>query len=747
VTTLASVGSEALRAAVEGGVFLLLGFLAAGLLQEFAPAARVAAWMGGRGLRSILAGVGVGAALPLCSCGVVPAAVALRRKGASREATLAFLISTPETGEESIALTWGLMGPFMALVRPAVACLTAVAGGLLLRGRDPGPDPEDPPPPEPAEHSHGADPFEARAAETRPGEPWGVRLRRALDYGFVRLMDELVFWLLLGFLITGILQALLPGDFFARYLPAGPVAILVMALVGVPIYICASASTPVAAALVAKGLSPGAALVFMLTGPATNAATLAVVARVFGRRFLAAYLGSIFGVAVAAGLAVDALVAWGVVGVAAAVPPDPETSGWGWVKTGGGAVLIALMVASAQRRGLRAGAHELADHFRALRLLLGGGPERRLVSPTVLGATALAVLVFFTLPRMALVVGPGERGLVRTLGRLGPAELPPGLHFVPPPPFARAQVVATAAARTVTVGFLAGLPFAAGDPAAVPSPRDPASPRDRGAPALPRSYPRLSQPFDPARNPRIPEGSYFVTGDENVVTVTAVFTYRVSDAARHELAAERPEAMLRAVGRAVLVEEIGRTTIDALYASGRAAVEVAAAARLSVADTLLAAGIAVEDVRLLYVHAPDEVHAAFRDVASAAEDRVTAQHRALADAEGIVRLARGESHRRVAEATARSRASVERARGEAEAFALLSREHARAREVTRTRLHLEAMERALPGRTKVVKPAPGRAPAFELWITPRDGAYPLPPRPGVPGVPASPEDDGEADPP
>jgi uncharacterized membrane protein YraQ (UPF0718 family) len=301
---LSGIFAETTRAVAEAAPFLLVGLLAAGLLHEFLDTSRIVSALGGRDLRSILAATFLGAPLPLCSCGVLPAALSLHRKGASREATVAFLITTPETGIDSIALTYGLLGPFMAIARPLAAIATGIAAGMLSRLQPPTADVADAgdgPSGKPHAPVHDDQVKKAKAG-TRPTR---LRLRSAARYAFGPLLDDLTFWLLVAFVLTGILAAALPGEFFARFLPPGMLSFVVMAILGVPTYVCASASTPLAAAMIAKGLNPGAALVFMLTGPATNASTIAIVARLFGRRFVGTYLAAIFGMAVAAGLAVN----------------------------------------------------------------------------------------------------------------------------------------------------------------------------------------------------------------------------------------------------------------------------------------------------------------------------------------------------------------------------------------------------------------------------------------------------------
>jgi membrane protease subunit HflK len=266
----------------------------------------------------------------------------------------------------------------------------------------------------------------------------------------------------------------------------------------------------------------------------------------------------------------------------------------------------------------------------------------------------------------------------------------------------RVDLVATSAVRTVEVGYRT-MP----DPGPLP--------------AAPPSFPAPTPGFGGPRTARILEGSSFIAGDETVVAVTAVIQYQVADAARYQLGIDRPDALLRGVARAALVEVVARTSIDALYSSARGEVEAAVLASLRSSPTVGAIGVRPLSLSLLYVHAPDDVHAAFRDVASAAEDRATIRNKALVEAEGAVRLARGEAARRVAEAESYRVQQVERARGNAAAFVPLAREDRRASAVTRDRLYLEAMERVLGRLPKLIKPGPRKAPGLELWVTPADG--------------------------
>jgi len=712
------VAVETLRALVQASPFVLLGLLVAGLLHEFLDTTRIVRALGGRDLRSILTATLLGAPLPLCSCGVLPAALSLRKKGASREATIAFLISTPETGADSIALTYGLLGPLMAVARPLAAILTGVLAGALSLLR---PEGQDIPLAGPDAHVHAVD-----TVATQEPRTLRARVFEAAHYGFVDLLDELAFWLLLAFVVTGVLSAALPSDFFQRYLPGGVLSLVVMAALGIPLYVCASASTPVAAAMVAKGLNPGAALVFMLTGPATNASTLAIVARLFGRRFAATYLGAIFAVALGAGVVVNLLA--GASWMPAPGPAVDESSLWAWVQTAAALALAALMFRSLKRTGLRAGVAELVGHMRALgevprTIEWGGLPWKSGLRIT------LAVAGIVWLAQGVVVVGPGEEGLLRIFGLVKGSRLEPGLHFYWPPPIGRVDIVGVTAVRTIELGYMS-LP----EPGRVMS--------------VPRSYPPFLPSFGAARTTPIPEGSTYVAGDETVVMVAGVVQYRVSDSARYRFGVDHPENLIRAVARSTLVVAIAGTPIDAIYSSARGEVEARALASLRSSPTVAATGVAPLALRLLYVHAPDEVHWAFRDVASAAEDATTIRNKALVEAEGAVRLARGEAARLVAEAESYRVRQVEHARGNASAFVPLVAEDRRGGALMRDRLYLEAMERVLPRVPKVLKPDGRRLPGLELWIT-SGGVTNIPGLGGgsLPPVPQGPGQDDEENPP
>ena len=317
--------------------YLLLGFAVAGALSLLISARTVERHLGGPGFWPVFKAALFGVPLPLCSCGVIPVGASLHRKGASRGATVAFLISTPQTGVDSIMVTFSLLGLTFAVFRPVAALISGLLGGLLVaytvKGRGAsGTAASD----GPAAGSHnGTSAASADEDEDRP-KGWLARLRAAAVYGFVALPEDIGRSMLGGLIVAAIITAIVPKDFFTGVLSGGIVAMLVMMALGIPVYVCATASVPVAAALIARGVSPGVALVFLMTGPATNAATIATIWRTMGKKTAVLYLVSVAGTALASGLTLDYF--FTVTGAAA-----PHEMGWMLPKTASAAMAILLL--------------------------------------------------------------------------------------------------------------------------------------------------------------------------------------------------------------------------------------------------------------------------------------------------------------------------------------------------------------------------------------------------------------------
>ncbi len=344
MTILLNVFYEIWVLVCEMAPYLLLGFLLAGLMHEFVPKSLSQRYLSGRSMKSVLWAALFGVPLPLCSCGVIPTAMGLRREGAGKGATIAFLIATPQTGVDSIVATYSLMGLPFALIRPLVAMVTAVMGGWLVNAtgneilavRSPqkheeehhdcccGKHHEE-------KHSHGCcgkhheeehhDCCCGKHHEEKHshgcccGEHkrniWH-RLGGAMTYAFVEMMGDIGKWLLVGLAVAGIITALVPDTWFAVFQGNSLLSILFVLLLSIPMYLCATGSIPIAVALMLKGLTPGAALVLLMAGPACNAASIVLIRKELGWRTLLVYLSSLVLGAVVFGLAIDLLLpeAW-----------------------------------------------------------------------------------------------------------------------------------------------------------------------------------------------------------------------------------------------------------------------------------------------------------------------------------------------------------------------------------------------------------------------------------------------------
>lgn len=335
-----------LDVAAESAPYLFLGIAAAALLRAFVPEKRVYEVLGRDSFRSVLLASAIGVPLPLCSCSVIPAATALRQSGASRGATTSFLISTPETGVDSIGITYALMDPIMTIIRPVAAFVTALVTGAAV-GLLPA-STEASPPPEPGSDDGCCGSAGCGADADKPATGWRESVVDGFRYAFGPLLEDLAPWLVVGFVLAALLAVAVPDGMLAN-IPSGWISSLVMMLIAAPLYVCAAAATPIAAALVLKGLDPGAALVFLLVGPATNITTILVVSRFMGNKVLAIYLAGVTTCALLFGVAVNAI--YSGLGInASAVMATVEHSGITPVQTVSVVALAALLAYHLSRR-------------------------------------------------------------------------------------------------------------------------------------------------------------------------------------------------------------------------------------------------------------------------------------------------------------------------------------------------------------------------------------------------------------
>lgn len=238
---------------------------------------------------------------------MLPAAASLKKQGANNGATTAFLISTPESGVDSIAITYALLDPLMTVARPVAAFFTAITAGITENLFHSMNDKDNIKVDLSCQVDGCCNGIDCSPDEHKQHHSFVEKLQAGLKFAVTDIWGDLAGWFFTGILLAGLITALVPSQLFVDYLGGGFSSMLIMLVLGIPLYICATASTPIAAAFILKGVSPGAALVFLLVGPATNITSLSVLFGLLGKRATAIYLLTLSVFAVVCGLILDQL--------------------------------------------------------------------------------------------------------------------------------------------------------------------------------------------------------------------------------------------------------------------------------------------------------------------------------------------------------------------------------------------------------------------------------------------------------
>lgn len=748
---------------------LLLGLFLAGLIHVLISRKAILKWLSDDSLSSVCTSAAVGVPVPLCSCSVVPVVAEMRKKGASRSSCVSFLITAPETGADSILVTHAFFGFVAAVVRPVVSFITAVVTGIfcigLIRDDDDaarrGAGHDHPHDEGPCEHDHADDGHDhahcdhghdhrahtplldsaddcyvslaqlkrmlrnwlrsvtQRTARTVGGarfaswvkpdfykpqadrlgshaqgedaaadpEADGLTLRKVarhvFRYGFVEVADDILFALLVGVALGGVLFLAIPDSLmaneYARWL-----SYPVMVIVGIPLYICASASTPIAAALVAKGLSPGAALIFLMTGPATNSGTIAIIVSQFGARFASIYVGGVIAVTTALGIAIDAaVIAWGLtLPVKLSGAESPAILVVEWL---GAIILIGMIVWRFRRGALKSGYQELVSNVRPVfRRLMQAGERVAGYRPTIGGIptgsllkwSAVTLLAALFLSTGLTAVGPSSVAYSRLFGKVVARDVPPGLHYLGPWPFFKIDKWPVRQVKSLV----------------------------------------NSTPYE------------FVTGDINLLSVTANIQYLVTDPYRYHYLIENPQQVLMGEFKEELREYVSVRGLDQLLNVQRASLEREVRDYLGMAGDpdRAVATVEVLKVNLLSIHPVEETMSAFREISSSQDDRERIITNAQKYLVSLVPKAHGNAAYEVAQASGEAFRNVTVATAESEAIQVVSDAARAAPDVLYNMLWREKLETALAGKEKIIVPNQRSLNQVALWKG-TEGEVALPP--------------------
>ncbi len=270
--------------------YLLLGFLFAGILHVLVPQQLFSKYLSKNNWTSVLYATLFGIPLPLCSCGVIPTAMALHKEGASKGSVISFLIATPQTGVDSIIATYSLLGLPFAIIRPIAAFFTSIFAGLVTNA-----------------FTSKEEPVKVAIQKNAEEQKlsFGQKIKRVFQYGYVEMMEDIGKMLLFGLIIAGLIAYFVPDNFFTIFKGNTLLTMLLVLVVAIPMNVCATGSIPIAIALMMKGMSPGTALVLLMAGPAANIASMMVIGKVLGKKTFVIYLITLVIGAIGCGLIMD----------------------------------------------------------------------------------------------------------------------------------------------------------------------------------------------------------------------------------------------------------------------------------------------------------------------------------------------------------------------------------------------------------------------------------------------------------
>jgi HflK protein len=668
----------------EAAIYILFGFTLAGLIRVFFRSSTIHTYLGKEKYKAIFRSSLFGIPLPLCSCSVLPTAMSLRKSGANKGATTSFLISTPEVGIDSIMLTYGLMGGVMAFFRPLAAFLTAVTAGLLIEYAEKGTEyvPAESTPEIEGDIEHEKD--GVKCADGEKALPKFQQMsysdmralwKESFGYAFGDLFHEISWWLVFGFVLSGIITVTIPDVVFTKFL-SGNFALFVMLIVGIPMYVCASSSTPIAAAMLIKGLSPGAAIVFLLAGPATNLGSIMILKKFLGKRTLAIYIATIVVMTLLFGFLINAFYPDHTFPVKEFFNPI-AAGNLSYIKLLASILLFSLIVRSFMKSAIP----KEWIHYNDFLYELTHFKFTKFNTTALIGLFVLAAYLSTCL----LIVQPGQLGFIRRFGKIERPNLTPGIYLHFPFPIDKGEVFSVTKIRKINIGFE----------------------EEKGT-----EVPVYQTGEEENKE------ALLITGDENIINVNYAVQYDIQPqmAFKSLYLISELDNIIKSITIEHMIKTIGSYPIDAVYTTERPAIEERVRQLVQEELDRLEIGVRILQINLVYVHAPRKVHYYFRDVASAQEDINTSINLAEVYATEKVNLSKGKGEQIINEGEGNKKTMINTAQGESESFELQRQTFTLAPDLTRLRLYLETLEEVLPGLRKYIKPPRGKIDNIDIYM-------------------------------
>ena len=633
----------------DTGIYILFGFSIAGFLNILFPPEQMLKYLGKKGIRSILLTVSLGIPLPLCSCSVLPTSISLKKRGAGNGAILAFLISTPESGINSIALTLATMGPIMAILRPLSAFITSVVAGLIAEYM-----------PESDEKIDEGVPINEEEDYTT-GSFW----HRTFGYAFGDLFEDVSWWMAFSIVLSAVIAVFVPQNLVERFLGNGIVPMLAMLILGMPLYMCAVASTPIVASLLLKGLSPGAALVLLLVGPATNIGTIIVLLKYLGKRMVMVYLGTLIVISLLMGTFANALYS------TFTISPQVKLEQFSyWVPAPirfiGIIILLYLFIWCFRRSSPPIEWIKINLWLKHLTNFHFTSKNLKIIVPSI--------FLLLYLSTGTLIVKPNERGIISSFGRVIQTDLQAGFHIHLPYPFNESATIEKEHIRRVELGFRS----------------------EETATAITEvnwSGPKVI--FKTTPYAHIESEAMLLTGDQSLVEIHFTIQYYISDIKLYLHYIENDEILIRNLANSSMANVIsGWESLNIL--PERNIIEKELYNYIKNALEEYNCGLSILSVHLIKMLDPSEVLKTTKDIASALEDKERIISEAYGDYNIILNNAYGDSSKMLSNAYANYEKSINTAKGDSARFVPEAIAYSSSpRKAMRTRLYLETMERLL----------------------------------------------------